>query len=260
MRNIKLTLSYDGTEFAGWQSQSQGERTIQATLAAAIERLTGERSTVRGSGRTDSGVHAIAQVASFETASERPVDVLKRALNALLPSDLRVTEAEEVAASFHAQKSARLKRYSYIIANTPVLPPFMQRYCWHMPHEMNIDAMTEAAARLPGERDFRCFMAAGSTVKTTVRALTGLNVSAAGSAGFLGLELKAGGGGRFIRIEAEGKGFLRHMVRNIAGTLVEVGKGAMAPSFMEELIAAGDRGQAGPTAPAQGLFLVSVEY
>jgi len=260
MRNIKLTLSYDGTDFSGWQSQSQGERTVQSTLADAIERFTGERPSVRGSGRTDSGVHALAQVASFMTVSKHAAEVFERALNAMLPPDLRVRKAEDVPTSFDAQNSAKQKKYSYMIANTPVLSPFMRRYCWHMPQGLDPGAMAEAASSLEGELDFRCFMAAGSSVKTTVRELIRLEVSAAGHARFLGLELKLDGAGKFIRIDAVGTGFLRHMVRNIAGTLVEVGKGALTPSYMAELIAAGDRDMAGPTAPAEGLFLVSVEY
>lgn len=259
MRNIKLTIAYDGTDFAGWQSQAQGERTVQDTLAEAIARLTSERTVLIGSGRTDSGVHALAQVASFETGSQHPPEVMLRALNAMLPRDLRVTVVEDAPADFHPQKSARRKRYSYLICNAGVVSPFALRYAWGLHHDLNIDAMEQAAARLTGERDFRCFMAAGSSVGTTVRELFSLDVGVTDSVSFLGFHIGQPGG-RFIRIDAEGGGFLRHMVRNIAGTLVEVGKGAMQPGEMDGLLACRDRGQAGPTAPAGGLFLVSVEY
>ena len=260
MRNIKLTLSYDGAEFSGWQSQKQGERTVQDTLEAAVERLTGSRSSVNGSGRTDSGVHALAQVAAFDTLSEHPVDVIKRALNAMLPPDLRVLSVEEAQWTFHPRKSAAAKRYAYMISNTQVLSPFARRYSWHVPFELDLAAMDEAAMNLIGEHDFSCFMAAGSGVENAVRNLRELVVSVSESVSFLGLGLRAPEGGRFVLIEAEGSGFLRHMVRNIAGTLVEVGKGAMAPSYMRELLDSRDRGLAAPTAPPQGLFLASVEY
>ena len=260
MRNIKLLLQYDGAEFCGWQSQKQGERTVQSTLQEAVEKLTGDCSLINGSGRTDSGVHALAQVAAFETASEHSVQVIHRALNAMLPADLKVLTVDEAPLSFHPRKGAKSKRYAYIISNAPLMSPFARRYAWHVSYELDIDAMKEAALSLVGERDFKCFMAAGSSVKGTVRELRELSVIVSDRIEVMGLALGAPGGGRFIRIEAEGSGFLRHMVRNIAGTLIEVGKGAMEPAFMDELLASGDRGLAGPTAPSQGLFMVSVVY
>lgn len=260
MRNIKLIVQYDGTEFCGWQSQRQGERTVQDTLESAVEKLTGQFSTVHGSGRTDSGVHALAQVACFDTLSEHAVDVIKRALNAMLPPDLRVLSVEEADRQFHPRKSSTSKRYSYLISNTQVLSPFARRFSWHIPQPLDMNAMDEAAMRLVGKHDFSCFMAAGSDVTNAVRNLRELNVLDAESVSFLGLALRAPEGGRFVLIEAEAPGFLRHMVRNIAGTLVEVGKGAMDPSVMGELILSHDRGLAGPTAPPQGLFMISVEY
>lgn len=260
MRNIKLVVQYDGTEFSGWQSQSQGERTVQDTLEAAVERLTGQCSTVHGSGRTDSGVHAIAQVACFDTLSEHPVDVFKRALNSMLPQDLRVLSVEEADRLFHPRKNAKSKRYSYLISNTQVLSPFALRYSWHVPHTLDMNAMDEAAMRLLGEHDFSCFMASGSDVTNAVRNLRELSVFESESVSFLGLALRAPEGGRFVLMEAEAPGFLRHMVRNIAGTLVEVGKGAIDPTDMSALLDFRDRGQAGPTAPPQGLFMISVDY
>lgn len=260
MRNIKLILQYDGTDFCGWQGQSQGERTVQDTLEAAIARLTGACAPVVGSGRTDSGVHALAQVAAFQTDSGHSVQVLRRALNAMLPPDLRVIKALDMAPEFHPIKSARSKHYMYIISNTPVLSPFARRYAWHLRGGLDIAAMRDAASHMIGERDFRCFMASGSGAKTTVRELTSLEVDATNSIQFMGMKLDAERGGQYIRVDARGGGFLRHMVRNIAGTLVEVGKGAMRPSDMHKLLESGDRGLAGPTAPAQGLFMVAVEY
>jgi tRNA pseudouridine38-40 synthase len=260
MRNIKLLLQYDGTDFRGWQSQKQGERTVQDTLEEAVERFTGQRSTVHGSGRTDSGVHALAQVAAFDTLSGHPVDVIKRALNAMLPPDLRVLAVEEAEKLFHPRKNSISKRYTYLISNTQVLSPFARRYSWHVPQALDLNAMDEAAMRLVGKHDFSCFMAAGSDVANAVRNLRELSVFDSESVSFLGLGLKAPEGGRFVLIEAEAPGFLRHMVRNISGTLVEVGRGAMEPSAMGEMIESRDRNLAGPTAPPHGLFMVSVEY
>jgi tRNA pseudouridine38-40 synthase len=260
MRNIKLILQYDGTDFCGWQSQRQGERTVQDTLEDAIEKLTGQRASVHGSGRTDSGVHALAQVASFDTLSDHPVDVIKRALNAMLLPDLRVLAVEEADRLFHPRKSSISKRYIYLISNTQVLSPFARRYSWHIPQTLDLHAIDEAAMRLVGKHDFSCFMAAGSDVTNAVRNLRELSVFDSESVSFLGMALRAPEGGRFVHIEAEGPGFLRHMVRNIAGTLVEVGRGAMEPSAMGELLDSRDRRLAGQTAPPQGLFLVSVEY
>jgi len=225
-----------------------------------VEKLTGQCSTVHGSGRTDSGVHALAQVACFDTLSEHPADVIKRALNAMLPSDLRVLSVEEVERKFHPRKSAVSKRYAYLISNTQVLSPFAVRYSWHVTHELDLRAMDEAAMRLVGEHDFSCFMASGSDVVRPVRNLRELNVLDRESVSFLGLPMRAPEGGRFVLIEAEGSGFLRHMVRNIAGTLVEVGKGAMDPGSMANILESRDRALAGPTAPPQGLFMVSVDY
>lgn len=259
MRNIKLTLSYDGSQCCGWQSQKQGELTVQGVMEDAIERLTGMRASLSGSGRTDSGVHALAQVAAFETASEHSPEIFVRALNSMLPPDIRVLSAEEAPEGFHPQKSARGKRYAYLISNTRVVSPFVRRYTCHAPQSLDLRAMDEAAMRLVGEHDFSCFMASGSSVKTTQRNLRELSIISSNSVEFLGLGLHAHDG-QFIRIEAEGSGFLRHMVRNIAGTLLEVGKGAMEVSFMDELLASRNRKLAGPTAPAEGLFLVSVAY
>jgi tRNA pseudouridine38-40 synthase len=256
MRNIRMTLQYDGTDFQGWQSQAQGERTVQDVLETAIMNITGEEVRISAAGRTDTGVHALEQVVSFPTASKLGGDTLARALNAVLPPDVRVLECRDVPEDFHPRYGARSKRYVYIVANMEVLSPFVSRYAWHMRRPLDVEAMRSAVLHLTGEHDFRAFMAAGSSVKTTVRELTELRLTEEGSIGFLGFTLE----GRFLRLEAEGNGFLRHMVRNIAGTMVEVGKGRMAPEYVREILVSGDRDLAGPTAPARGLFLERITY
>ena len=249
-------MAYDGTDFAGWQSQSQGERTVQDTLGAAVHAVAGEPSQVLAAGRTDSGVHALGAAASFMTGSKLDPLTMVRALNANLPSDLRVLHAREVPEGFHPIRDARAKRYVYLIANHEVLSPIMERYVWHLPHEMDTGAMAKAAGHFVGEKDFACFMASGSAVDDTVREVLSLDITASRSASLLGFEIH----GRFIRIEVEGGGFLRHMVRNMAGTLVEVGKGRLEADAMPRIIEGRDRSGAGPTAPAKGLFLESVRF
>lgn len=256
MRNIKLTLQYDGTDFSGWQAQARGERTVQAVLGGGISRLTGEKPRLAAAGRTDAGVHALGQVACFRTASRLPAATIKRALNALLPPDLRVASAVEVDEAFHPRYSAVGKRYFYLIANTDFVSPFAGRYAWRLPSALDLRAMKDAAGRLEGEHDFRAFMGAGSGVKGTVRRITRLAVERKKSLAFLGARLDGG----FIKVTVEGTGFLRHMARNIVGTLAEVGRGRLGPESVGDIIESGDRGAAGPTAPARGLFLESVFY
>lgn len=260
MRNIKLTLAYDGSHFAGWQTQRQGERTVQGILSDAVERITGDWSPVLGSGRTDSGVHALAQVASFETRSLHSLDVFKRALNAILPHDVRVLDVEDMPATFHPIRDSIRKNYSYLICNAPVHSPFAKRFSWGVSYHLDIEAMREAASMLVGKHDFSSFMAVGSSVRDMVRDVSVLNVNSYDKVGFFGLDLTACDDGCFIRIDVTGSGFLRHMVRIIAGTLVDVGKGVMHPAFMKELLVSGDRTLAGTTAPPEGLFMISVEY
>jgi tRNA pseudouridine38-40 synthase len=255
MRNIKLLIQYDGTGYHGWQSQKQGESTVQSVLEECIVRLTG-KGGLKGAGRTDSGVHALGQVALFRTSSELPVSKIKRALNAMLPEDIRILSVEQANEHFHPRFGAVSKSYLYLIANMDTVSPFLGRYLWKVPRKLDFKAMKAAAEGMVGRHDFKAFMGAGSGVKDTTREITALTVKSSSSVNFLGFKLS----GRFIKIEVDGDGFLRHMVRNIVGTLVEIGKGKVETGSIKDILASGDRKLAGPTAPARGLFLVKVEY
>jgi tRNA pseudouridine38-40 synthase len=275
VRNLRLILSYDGSEFAGWQVQP-GQPTIQGTLASVIGRLTGENVLPQGSGRTDAGVHALAQVATFATASPIPTENWIKVLNDSLPASIRVLEVSEVAAEFHARKSARGKTYRYRMYRGDVCPPFLARYVWHYPFPLDERAMVEAAAVVIGEHDFTSFaavdperverMAAGKNLdhrghpSTSLRAGSGTqgkdgetNVRTIFSSGWIR------DGDEFV-YTVRGKGFLHHMVRNLVGTFLLVGKGTLKREDLGRILAARDRSAAGATAPAGGLFLVGVEY
>ncbi len=255
MRNIKLILAYDGTGFEGWQRQLSG-RTVQGVVEDAVVRLTGAHSDVHSAGRTDAGVHALGQVAAFRTASALPAGTVMRALNAMLPPDVRVLGAQDAPDGFHPRYAAHSKRYRYLIHISACPSPFAARYVWWLPHALDLSAMREAALELVGTHDFRAFMASGSSVKTTVRTITALTIEEGGAVPFLGMALD----GRLISITAEADGFLRHMVRNIAGTLVEAGSGKCPAAQMRRILQSCDRGLAGPTAPGRGLFMEQVYY
>lgn len=250
MRNLKLILSYDGSEFSGWQVQPDAP-TIQGTLSTAIRRLTGEKVLPHGSGRTDAGVHALAQVATFSTQSPIPAENLVKALNDILPAPIRVLEATEVPAEFHARKSAQAKTYRYRIYRAPICPPFLARYVWHFPYPLDEDAMACAAKLIIGEHDFTSFAAVDPE-----RGLENEEVS----------NVRTIFWSRWERQEEEliytvrGSGFLHHMVRNLVGTFIRVGKGNLKPEEIRQILEARDRSAAGATAPASGLCLVSVEY
>lgn len=277
MRNLKLTLAYDGTEFSGWQVQP-GRETIQGALATAIGRLTGENVLPQGSGRTDAGVHALAQVATFATESVIPVENFQRALNAILPPAVRVMGVREVAAEFHARKSARAKTYQYRMYREEVCPPFVARYVWHYPYPLDEAAMARAAAEVIGERDFTSFAAVD---EEKARAFN-REVRGDEPRGGFEEELKSrndkeseeGSGSNLRTIFASswqkvdeefvyavrGNGFLHHMVRNLVGTFVLVGKGTLAVEDIGRILGARNRSAAGATAPASGLCLMGVEY
>ena len=248
MRTIKLILAYDGTAYAGWQVQS-GQRTVQETLEAVLAKVTGQTVRVLASGRTDAGVHAWGQVVAFRTESRLAPEVLRRALNAELPRDIAVLEAAEVPEGFHATLDARRKRYRYVIDNGPVRDVFRRRYAWHYPAPLDAAAMDRAARCLAGTHDFSSFQSSGSERKTSVRTVFDARVRR-GEGAESGL----------ILIEIEADGFLYKMVRAIVGSLVRIGRGARPESWLAEVLAAGDRRAAGPTAPPHGLFLVDVEY
>jgi tRNA pseudouridine38-40 synthase len=249
MRNIKLVLAYDGTEFSGWQVQPDAA-TVQGTLASAIGRITGEKVLPQGSGRTDAGVHALAQVATFQTESVVPAANFLIALNDVLPASIRVLEAAEVPAEFHPRKSARAKTYRYRIYREAICPPFLANYVWHYPYPLDEEAMQEAAPLIEGEHDFTSFAAVDAE-----RGKDG-NVSNVRKV-FSSLWRKEAD--EFI-YEVRGSGFLHHMVRNLVGTFLLVGKGALKPQDVITILEAKSRSAAGATAPASGLYLVNVEY
>ena len=262
MDHWKLTLSYDGTAFHGWQIQP-GLATVQGSLADALERITGERALPQGSGRTDAGVHALAQVASFALKSSVPARNLPRALNHALPPSIRVLSAELVDASFHARHSARRKTYEYRIferktdgvASERICPPFLAPYAWDCRWPLALESMQEAGRLLCGTHDFSSFGA--SDPERGVReeeAAEGPNPVKT----LLRSEWVREQGLLLYRVT--GSGFLHHMVRNIVGTLVDIGRGSLLVEDIPRILAARDRGAAGPTAPACGLFLQSVEY
>jgi tRNA pseudouridine38-40 synthase len=243
---FRLVLEYDGTDFAGWQVQAGEQRTVQGCLQAALSRVTGQSPRVTGSGRTDAGVHARGQVASVALETRLDAGALLRALNGVLPADVAVVEAAEAPAGFDARRDACSKLYVYSIWNAPHPSPLRARtHCW-VPSALDLDAMAVAARAFSGRHDFSSFQAAGSDVKTTVRTISRLEVK--------------GESRGDIAIEVVGDGFLRHMVRNLAGTLIEVGRGRRAPDSMAAVLAARDRRRAGPTAPARGLALIRVGY
>lgn len=255
MRNLKLILSYDGADFAGWQVQP-GRTTVQGVLASAIGRLSAENVLPQGSGRTDAGVHALAQVASFRTASAIPAENWVRALNDILPPAIRVVEVTEAAPEFHARKSARAKTYRYRIYRGAICPPFLARYVWHYPYPLEESAMIAAAGVVVGEHDFTSFaavdpereerMAAGEDAHTT-------NIRRIFSSTWVRE-------GDELIYTVRGSGFLHHMVRNLVGTFLLMGKGTVTLEDLCRILEARERTAAGPTAPASGLYLVGVEY
>lgn len=247
-RKLKLLVAYDGTDFHGFQRQP-GRRTVQAVLEEALGRLAGHPVTVVGAGRTDAGVHAAGQVVHCTVAGSIPTERIPQALQGLLPPDVVVYAAEEVDESFHARKSARAKVYRYSVLVAPFPWPFIRRYVLHEPRPLDVAAMRAGAAHLVGRHDFAAFQAAGRPVRDTVRTVHRLE-----------LDEQVMPWGRIVHITVEADGFLYHMARNIAGTLLEVGRGRRPPEWVAEVLASRRRERAGPTAPAHGLTLLEVRY
>jgi len=244
MPRVRLTVEYDGTDFVGWQRQPNG-RSVQEVLEKALAELLGAAVPTAAAGRTDAGVHALGQVVAFDAPRALPSKAYVRGLSDLLPGDLAVVEAEEVPAEFDPRRWATGKRYRYLISRRQVRAPLLRRTHWEVFSALDVDAMQAAAPPLLGTHDFSSFRAADCEAPHPRRTLRELDVQTVGA---------------ILRIEVEGTAFLKHMVRNIVGSLVEVGRGRRAPAWIGEVLAARDRTRAGPTAPAHGLTLVEVTY
>jgi tRNA pseudouridine38-40 synthase len=245
MSNFRLTISYDGSDFHGWQTQP-GLRTVQETLEAALAAVTREeRVRVNASGRTDTGVHAVGQVVNFHSQTRLSAEVLLRAVNANLPEDVVVRHSEVVVDDFDANRDAIRKLYRYVIHDGAVPDLFQRRYCHHSRYRLDAQAMARAAAALRGTHDFRCFESEWPNRASSVRTITHLAVNRFGD---------------WLWLDVEADGFLYNMVRAIAGTLMNVGRGFWPEQQVAAIVQAGDRTQAGPTAPAKGLFLMRVTY
>ena len=255
MKHIKLTLQYDGTDYSGWQVQRK-ERTIQQIIEDAIYTVTGERLRITGAGRTDAGVHAFVQVAAFKTQSNLEPQVFLRAINANIPHDIRVINAEECSEDFHPRYSAKNKTYSYLISHKGAYAVFLRRYSWQIPYQLNCDLMKEAAECLIGTHDFSCFRASGCSSKNPVRTIFKIGILEDSFVDFMNFKFNV----PLIKISIQADAFLRHMVRNIVGTLVEIGRGKQPVSYTKEVLGLKDRRFSGPTAPAQGLFLEEINY
>jgi tRNA pseudouridine38-40 synthase len=243
-RNIRFLIQYDGRPFCGWQRQPNGT-SVQQLIEEALETIAGVRCQVHGSGRTDAGVHALGQVASAIISTRLEPPELTKAINAHLPPEIRVVKSSVVPQNFHARFSAVEKTYRYLIHQGDVRSPFSPWYVYWIGRKLDDWLMNKAAQYLAGRHDFAAFMGSGSSVKTTVRTINEILV-------------KRGGGCISIMISADG--FLKHMVRNICGTLIEVGKGVLKPEQLELILLSRDRTRAGPTAPAGGLMLLKVTY
>ncbi len=244
VRNIKLTVQYDGSRYHGWQTQP-GKRTIQGALVEAISNLVGVRTYVHGASRTDAGVSALGQVVLFEIDSPIPTENFPKAINGRLPRDIVVTSAEEVPWGFDLMSGVKSKLYRYTIYTGRHRPVLRLNQCWHIPKKLDVEAMNQAAQLLVGTKDFKSFASAADRREDSVRTIFRCNVTAED---------------KWIYVDVEGDGFLYNMVRNIVGTLVEVGRGRWKPEKINEILEAKDRTAAGPLAPAQGLCLMWIKY
>ena len=271
-RNIKLEIEYDGTNYAGWQIQnsrqspvaSRQSRTIQETIEGALQRILQEKVKLIGSGRTDAGVHALGQVANFKTNSSLPLANIQKALNSLLPEDISIKKINPVEEDFHSRYQAKSKIYRYIILNSDFPSVFLNKYAWHIPYKLNLKLMQSEARYLLGRHDFKSFCASASNVKTTVRTIKKISIN---TIRYTLYAIRS----PLIAIDIEADGFLYNMVRNITGTLVDIGRGRFSRSSgippragkkgsIKKILLAKDRRLAGSTAPAKGLFLSQVNY
>ncbi len=251
MRNIKIEMEYDGTNYNGWQIQQRKagvigiEKTIQGVTERVLSGILQEEIKITGSGRTDSGVHAVGQVANFKTKSKMPMAVIQRALNSLLPKDIVIADIEEVPMNFHSRFDALSKTYRYQILNRAYSTPFDRLYQLHVAYKLDAKLMAREARVLIGRKDFKSFQAADKKERNSIRNIKRLSVRKDGS---------------IINIDVEANGFLYNMVRNIVGTLIEIGRGKFPAGSMRKILRAKDRSEAGPTAPAKGLCLMRVKY
>ncbi len=255
MKYFKLIIEFDGANYQGWQTQRSG-LTIQDCMSRTISGITGGPIKLTSASRTDAGVHALGQVAVFRTDSRLSADTMKRALNARLPKDIRIIEAEALDYEFHPRYQAVKKSYFYLIEKTQKQSVFFHRFTWRVSGTLDLGKMNKAAELLLGEHDFSAFRGAGCGAKTTVRTIHSIGLSGHDYIDFMAAKIQ----GDFIKIRIEANAFLRHMVRNIVGTLVEVGKGRTSPEALTDILTSCDRKMAGPTAPAKGLFLEKVFY
>ena len=255
MRNLKLVMAYDGTDFCGWQVQPDAP-SIQGTLAWAIGRITGEKVLPQGSGRTDAGVHALAQVVTLQIESVIPPANLVIALNDLVPASIRVLEISEMPEDFHARKSAKAKTYRYRICRQAICPPFLARFVWHYPYPLDVAAMEQAAPLVEGEHDFTSFATRDPEKNDSPEQQGGRRESKVRTIFSSEWRTEA----NELVYEVRGSGFLHHLVRNLVGTFLLIGKGTLKARDIITILEAKDRSRAGATAPACGLYLVSVEY
>ena len=242
--NIRFTLQYDGTDYHGWQFQPNAV-TVQEVIENTLNRVVGHRVRLVGAGRTDAGVHAWGQVANFHTENPLPPEKLKKALNSLLPPAIRVLSVAVAAPDFDSRRSARSKTYRYFIFRRPEPSPWIFRYSWHLVSRLDVEAMSEAAQVFVGKHDFSAFRAADCCARTRVRIVNSF-----------GIRVKE----NIMVFEVNADGFLKHMVRNMVGTLIEVGRGRVRPARVRGILESGDRRKAGPNIPPHGLFLWQVDY
>lgn len=244
MKNIKLTIAYDGTKYSGWQRQNNA-RTVQGAIEKALKKIMKKEITIHGSGRTDAGVHALEQIASFKADFTMPVDRIPIALNSIIPQDIVIKKAEDVDMNFHARYSAKGKKYIYKIYNDKIRNPIYINYSYFIHRNIDLNKLIEASKYFIGEHDFKGFMTSGGNVKTTFRTIYNISIYTEGN---------------FIVLEYDGNGFLYNMVRIITGTLLDVSYNKIDIKNLEDIIKSGNRKKAGHRAPAQGLYLAEVYY